>query len=391
MTTSSSSVASNIPKKPETGKVWSAGSGARRLRTAMTVAALLAMPMISSLCNTAVTMAPVQKPNPLINLNRVVLEPMEKKATGEPEVVVRKTREGQNYILLNLSFQGAGLHIVDAIRTGRILEHKIVVRDSRGRVIGSSPINFQAVKVTRTRIQKDEQDILVTDENTSVPLEDATEGRETVQRSYALRSFSEDDRIPQSIVLTSVPAPGEHISVYVEISLVDPVLQELCSSVEAGACPRTQKMVFREVENDNRDVIQEIIDRYKNYERGPFRFELKKTPDYYRKAIQEEIAELNKRNTHDRFTDFLTPGGNRFEEYSNVARTGSRVFYREWKLLGEPRYFKISLKEEVEDSLEEKKMEKERKEEQTLEGRDDLLKTPEGSYEDIKTPEGSYD
>lgn len=355
---------------------------------------IILLSVLSGNCGSTAVMAPVDRPRELINLNRVVLETREKSTEGEPVVLVRKTREGQNYLLLNLAFQGAGIHIVNAIKNGEILEHRILVRDSTGQIIGSSPINFQAVKVTRTRIQKDEQEVIVTEENTTVPYQDGEESRETVRRSYALRSFDEDERIPQSIVLSRVPEPGEYISVYVQISFVDPVLRELCNSVEAGACPRSEKLVFREIRKDNQAVVDEIIERYKNYEQGPFRFELKKNADYYRDSIKGEIEELNKRNTHDRYTEFVTPGGNPFEEYSNVARTGSRVFYREWRLVGEPRYFKIALKKEVEESIEEEKKQEQKKEEESrkekLEGRDNLLKNPEGSYEDIKDPEGGY-
>ena len=352
--------------------------------------ATMASTLISINCGTTATTAPASKPAPRINLHDIALEPMQKSSDGVGRVIIRKAREGQDYVLLNLSFQGAGLHIVDAIKQGQILEHRIVLRNSRGEILGTNPINFQAVKVTRTRIQKDEQEVLVTDENTTVPFEEAAGQEETVKRSYSLRDFEETDRIPQSIVLTRVPEAGEYISAYVELTLVDPVLRELCTNLEAGACPRALTMPFREIRSDNQDVIQEIINRYKNYEKGPFRFSLKKTPEYYRKSIQEEIDKLNERDTHDRYTEFKNPGGSKFEDYSNVARTGSRVFYREWRLLGEPRYFQVALEKEVVDSIEEQKKKEQKKKEQNLEGRDDMLKDPEGSFEKVDEPEGNY-
>ncbi len=350
---------------------------------------LILLGALTAGCGTAATMAPPSRPEPLINLKKIILEPMVKASDGQARVVIRKTREGQDYMLLNLSFQGAGIHIVEAIKQGRILEHRIVVRNSRGEILGTNPINFQAVKVTRTRIQQDEQEVLVTEENTTVPFEEAGGEKETVKRSYSLRSFDENDRIPQSIILTKVPTSGEYVTVYVELTLVDPVLQELCTTLESGACPRATNTPFREIRQDNEDTLSEIIQRYKNYEKGPFRFTLKKTPDYYRKSIQEEIDKLNERDTHDRYTEFQTPGGNRFEGYSNVARTGSKVFYREWRLLGEPRYFQVALEKDVVESIEEKKKIEQLKKEQNLEGRDKMLE-PEGSYDKIYRPEGSY-
>lgn len=341
-------------------------------------------------CGTAATIASIDRPRPIIDLGRVVLEPMQKSSDGQARVIVRKTREGQDYMLLNLSFQGAGIHLVEAIKQGRILEHRIIVRNAKGEILGTNPINFQAVKVTRTRIQQDEQEVLVTEENTTVPFEEAAGETETVKRSYSLRSFDEDDRIPQSIVLTKVPQAGDYVTVYIELSLVDPVLQELCTTIESGACPRAHSMPFREVQQDNEDALNEIIQRYKNYEKGPFRFSLKKTPDYYRDSIKEEIEKLNERDTHDRYTQFQTPAGNKFEGYSNVARTGSKVFYREWKLVGEPRYFQVSLEKDVVESIEQKEKKEQAKKKQDLEGRDDMLRNPEGSYDEVYKPEGGY-
>lgn len=133
-----------------------------------------------------------------IDMTRVRMESIQKNGT----VLVSKSSKNEYYVVLHLNYAGAGLRLIEGIKLGHILSHKIIIRNSEGKVIGSEPINFQAFEMTTTTTivsEKNESFVLSQDASKlethgkpGNPGEPAI--RDKVERvEYRDRTFSDQD------------------------------------------------------------------------------------------------------------------------------------------------------------------------------------------------------
>jgi hypothetical protein len=300
---------------------------------------LLQLTALIAGCAREIRMQSPEIPPEVIDMSRIRLEPTE---GTELEVRFGGERE-RPYLLMNLTFAGSGLNVIEEIKRGRILFHKIVVRDASGRILGEEPINFQAIKMTETRIQKSESDVYITSDNDQITLDRQDQNKDVIRRNYAIRTFADNDKVPQIVRLREMPDTNSPISVYVVLHLVEPVLKEVCKEMDGEACPVADYYTFREVREELSDVMRRIQQAYEKQEDLPA-FRLKNSPDYYVKQMKENLSRMNATHKapHENLK-VLNISGQPATLYANVASFGSRLYYREWKLISEPGFFRVKV------------------------------------------------
>mgnify|MGYP006996006169 CR=1 FL=1 len=247
------------------------------------------------------------------------------------------------YLLLNLSFAGSGLNVIEEIKKGHILFHKIVVRDAAGRVLGEEPINFQVIKMTETRLKQSESDVYISPDNQQIKIGDEKHNQEVVRRSYTIRAYSEDEPVAQVIRLRELPDSNTPISIYVVLHYVQPILLEVCKEFDGTSCPMAEHYTFRETKEELQKMLQLIKAAYQKQEDLPG-FQLKNPPEWYRKQMKENISRINElKQEPPGHIRVLNVSNEESKLYANVGSFGSRLYYREWKLLSEPTYFRVRI------------------------------------------------
>ncbi len=312
-----------------------------RLNHICIVAPLLLLASVAG-CATQVRMQSPDIPPEVIDMSRIRLQPTEGK-----ELEVRYGGEQERpYLLMNLTFTGSGLNVIEEIKRGRILFHKIVVRDASGRVLGEEPINFQAIKVTETRIQRSESDIYITSDNQQIKLGEDNPDRDIVRRSYTIRPYTDSDTLPQIVRLREMPDTNSPISVYVVLHFIEPVLKEICREMDGEACPVADYYVFRDVREELQGLMQQIQQAYEKQEDLPA-FRLKRPPEFYVKQMKANLKRMNAaHNVPPGNIKVLNLSGQPATLYANVASFGSRLYYREWKLISEPSYYRVKIRKQ---------------------------------------------
>lgn len=296
--------------------------------------------LVAAGCASPVRMSSPEIPPEIIDMNRIRMEPTD---AGRDLEVRYGGEKDKPYLLLNLTFQGAGLNVIEEIKRGRILFHKIVVRDSAGRVLGEEPINFQAVKMTETRVQQTESQVYITPDNERIRLGNDDTAPEVLRRSFNILTYRETDRVPQVIRLREMPDPNSHISVYVVIHMIEPLMKEVCPESQGDVCPGAEYFTFRDIKEELTGLLQQIRQAYEKQNDLPA-FKLKNPDEYYTKQMRENIDRLNRsKNTPGSNIRVLDLANQPSAMYANVASFGSRVYFREWKLLSEPTYFRLRI------------------------------------------------
>ncbi len=273
---------------------------------------------------------PVNRDYPsLIDLNKISMEA--RGAGKERLLAIRKNDNGRYFVALNLNYKDSGINVIESIKNGRILKTDIVIRDEKGSVIGREPINFQAFEVEKTTTMVEKKTYLSTKQGDRAEFQ--TSKSEPVDRYDASpKQYTDNDPVPQIILLDSLPSDGSWVSVVVELVYIAPFLAQ--SSCRSGAeiCP-VEDSVFDEIERDNNEVLQgiqqKIIQRYKASQSSGSAditlpvFKLKNTEDYYITNMKNKIQALN--------------------ETSADEPASTRLVFRQWRLICAPRYFKIAV------------------------------------------------
>lgn len=306
-------------------------------------AVLIFLFTITAGCTRNVRMESVPLPAEVIDMNRIRLYPVPLgDGTAIKVLYLEKNSKKQPYLRMNLNYKEAGLNLIEAIKDGDILFHRIIVRNEKGQLLGQSTINFTAVNIKSTTITKEEQSMVITDSMNEIEVGESVKEGTVVRKEYSLKTFTDEDNVPQTIPLKTVPKTGSYINVYIEIAYLRPYLHELCPVEEKDSCPAATDLAMRTVREENKQVLDEIIEKYKKGEEGPFRFEPARSADHYRQAVRKTVDEINQSSDKPpegmRVQDV---NGNPEKTYTNIASFGSRLYYREWKLVSPPAYFKI--------------------------------------------------
>ena len=282
-----------------------------------------------------------------INLNNIGMRPLGARSANQSIIEIRKNSEGNPVALLELDYKNSGLNVIQEIKKGKILEHNIVIMDSRGREIGRAPINFIAFEVEEISSSVQSQKLLFTDSGSEVEYDKSDRPEEQpLERRAHLKVYEDGASVPQYVELKQAPEDGTTVSIYLELVYIQPYYSELCKAEQAD-CPSVEKVAFKEVHKDNAETMSEIEEKVNEtlqksregkeaevvaLESDALVFRLKKPVEDYKAGIKKQIKNLNKR-----------PGDNTENDpYVNyTAKGGDYLHYREWKLLTVPRYFTI--------------------------------------------------
>lgn len=282
-----------------------------------------------------------------INLNNIGMRPLGASGSEDSIIEIRKNSKGNPVALLELDYKNSGLNVIQAIKNGKILEHHIVIMDSRGREIGRAPVNFIAFEVEEITSSVQSQKLLFTDSGSEVEYDRSDRPEpQPLERKARLKVYEDGANVPQYVELEKAPGSGDVVSIYLELVYIEPFYSELCGSSQKD-CPQVEKIAFRQVRQDNSQTIQKIEDRVNeslkrtpdgreaevvSLESDTLVFRLKKPVADYKAGIQREIKRLNQRPANNEKND----------PYVNyTAKGGDYLHYREWKLLTVPRYFQI--------------------------------------------------
>ncbi|MCC5813238.1 MAG: hypothetical protein JJT78_00650 [Leptospira sp.] len=298
---------------------------------------------------------------------------MEGNQSDEKIVNILKNKRGEDYIELNLVYQGSGINIIESIKSGEIWDHAIVVLDNEGKEIGREPINFQAFTLTTVetiRTEKDEQFVLSEDGSLFGKESLAKTSKSSkVDPNFQHKSYTDKDKIPQIIKLSALPAVGTSISVFVELTYVSPFIDELCDVNSGKECPYIKSQIFKKVKRRNQLELSRLQSAIQSKVFDPNRekasnpksekadsqneSELKfksllsdkkfNSKSYsYNDASNDEYCnsvEACREEMKKEISKFNTQSESSFSQ--SVTKDGNRIYYREWNLVSGPRYFRV--------------------------------------------------
>ncbi|PJZ47337.1 hypothetical protein [Leptospira brenneri] len=244
-----------------------------------------------------------------------------KPLTQEPGVNVEYSENKIPFIQLDLFFEDAGISIIEEIIAGNILEHHIVALNQKGEIIAKQPVNFQAYEILETKTEVMRNKVIVGESKKPVKV-NSTSPETKISREAIERQYTDRDTVPQVLEIHDgkVPNPGEYISIYLELTYVNPHLEPNCESY-SGNCNGPNQYFFEDVTRRNRRELDILRNRY----------------------VDGEVAKFPNL-TKEEQSDFKTNIKNKIET-SNGAfgpKHGfTKFFFREWNLVSSPRYFRI--------------------------------------------------
>ena len=279
----------------------------------------------------------------VINLNNIamvphknyLIPPPEKnknesvKIDDEPETVkFQKNVKGKYCIVLDLTYRDSGLNIIESIKNGEVLDNKIVIRDAGGKIIGQDSINFQAFTIFKTVVAKVETNEVLTDSGDHISLEEKQK-KEKPKYKVEQLNYSDTDKIPQPICLKNDLQSGSYISISVELTYVQPFLRENCHTTQKN-CPLMEREVMRGAsQHFQKKINEKEAEILENPEKNT-RFAFSKEDwEIARKSMKSAIESIEL--------------GLKKKELPSATDFGNSFKYREFKLLGAPRYFKVIL------------------------------------------------
>ncbi len=334
--------------------------------------------------------------------------------SGEPWVNVEYSENNKPFIRLELFFKDSGLNIIEEIKKGTIVEHRIVVKNHKGETISAQPVNFQAYEVTETKIEKIRNKVVIGETQEKFKLSDLGKESKSFKESEP-RRYSDDSPVPQALELDpkKVPIAGEYVNIYLEITYVNPFLEGICD-VDNKDCEQDKTIIFRNIAERNRIELESLRG---SYEEGNFQKFKTMTPEEIaleKKIIKDKIYALNnslntslpKESSHAKYNrsfpymsfapvtlkeTTVTFNGSPEREVTGTISSayvdqthnydGNKYFYREWNLVSTPRFFKIQSVVKNGKSVAEESAKEEKKQLQTLPKEDSELKKESSSDE----------
>ncbi|EKJ86784.1 hypothetical protein [Leptospira meyeri] len=267
-----------------------------------------------------------------INLNRIKMitkseavhsESKEEKKplVKEPGVSVEYSENKIPFIQLDLFFEDAGISIIEEIIAGTILDHHIIVLNQKGEIIAKQPVNFQAYEILETKTEVMRNKVIVGESKKPVKV-NSTTPETKISREAIERQYTDRDTVPQVLEILDgkVPNPGEYISIYLELTFVNPHLEPNCESY-FGNCYGAKQKFFEDVTLRNRRELDILRNRY----------------------VEGEVAQFPNLTPAEQ-SEFKTNIKSKIESTNGVfgPKHGFTKFYfREWNLVSSPRYFRI--------------------------------------------------
>lgn len=278
------------------------------------------------------TVQPLYKSyNERINLNYIKMitkseaKPAEegKKAnlTLEPMLIIEQSENKIPYIQMDLLFEDSGLNIIEEIIEGTILEHHIIALNQKGEVIAKQPVNFQAYEIAETKTEVMRNKVILGESQKPIKVNSLVP-ETTVTREAQERQYTDKESVPQVLILQEgkIPNPGEHISIFLELTYINPHLEKSCDP-NSKECDRVRRSFFEDISKRNRTELDNLKISYVNGNIASFPSLTVDELSKFRRSIQDRITRQN---------------GSLADKNSNP-----KFFYREWNLVSTPRFFKI--------------------------------------------------
>lgn len=254
------------------------------------------------------------------------------KSPSENILEVKLDSSGTPFVLFYVSYKNSGIHLIEKIKSGEILDAKIKIFNDRGELLSEDTIHFQ--------------------------------------------EFGDDEMVPQvlSIPRSKLPKLGSFLSIYIEILLVDPNLRELVDqdlydrdclnpSAPTYPCNTIQNRVFSKVSKENREELKRVQtlqdanqkEVSESMEYRPIATREENGINKQREFMKREVEKINSRNSSFPYLSTAAPtkmDGGRTElrwtpfflkPFFDQSTTydGNRLYYREWKLVSAPKFFQI--------------------------------------------------
>jgi hypothetical protein len=234
------------------------------------------------------------------------------KISEKPWVNLEYTEKGKASIQAELYCNESGLNIIEEIKKGTILEHLIIVKNSAGETIASQPINFQAFEITPNAL-----------------------GNKSIQTAEP-RRYTENETVPQTIELDpkKVPGVGESVSIYLELTYVNPFLDGACAK-ENKSCENDKELLFERIAEKNRNQLKRLKESYENGNFEKFEGLSSSEVESEKSFIREQVNRLNQSTETFSTKDFKPYTG------KSMSYDANKYSYREWNLVSPPRFFKI--------------------------------------------------
>lgn len=294
-------------------------------------------------------------------------------------------RASRSCMCVKVDFSGLGFNFLDEIYQGRILDHKIVVEKIPGGTVIDDWLTFYELKMRylkrQTTVVEEEGEVTVTGDMTYKP-KPTQSPKEDKPTTVKIHSFNWDWNAKSLKQNVCVPPgkllEGDMVAAHIKFTYVEPALVETCYK-EQVSCPSilakpgekaypaemekaltycaenfmdcaqiAQKQCYKLQENDtcprrdqillkdNRNRFNALVaSRRKTWEEDekmPGEFNHEYTPEA-RKAMQSQIDLVNKQAQKQ------AEGSD--QKYEQAASFGSRMYYREIKLLSKPVYLRI--------------------------------------------------
>ncbi|WP_322113435.1 hypothetical protein [Leptospira soteropolitanensis] len=268
-----------------------------------------------------------------INLNRIKMitksEPLysdtkegKKPLALEPGVSIEYSENKIPFIQLDLFFEDAGISIIEEIIAGTILDHHIIVLNQKGEIIAKQPVNFQAYEILETKTEVMRNKVIVGESKKPVKV-NSTTPETKISREAIERQYTDRDTVPQVLEIKEgkIPALGEYINIYLELTYVNPQLEPNCESY-AGNCNGAKQKFFEDITGRNRRELDILRNRYVEGEVAQFPSLTEKEQLDFKANIKSKIDNLNGVfGPKHGFTKFM---------------------FREWNLVSSPQYFRIN-------------------------------------------------
>jgi hypothetical protein len=293
---------------------------------------------MSTGCKTQKKLVPPAKQVEDIDLSKIIMLAQRSAPSQNPgvssesrDLKLHITKDGRYYVILYLSFKGAGINVIESIKKGQILFNRIYIKDESGKELAKDAINFQAFLKEETTITEDVFIESLEGNKASI----LQTGKPSVKVDWKEKVYTENDTIPHVLFIPRnlLSSNDTQVTIYLELTYIEPFIHELCEEEQAN-CPKIESMIFNDVRYNIAGKMREsqkLSGSSKQSTDGDSqRFKLSQADqEKYEKMIKNSIDKLN-----GNFPD-------------KVAGTNTKAYFRRWKLVTDPRNYILRVPDEL--------------------------------------------
>lgn len=217
----------------------------------------------------------------ILSANLLVATESSSVSKGDENSLTLDTGKGSKVTTdILIAYKADGMNLIADIKSGRVLEHKIILKNQKGEVLTSEPFAIDEIK--------------------------------------AIEFFSQTLEFDKK----NLPAVGEFVTVHLEMIYAVPYVDVACAKGGAPPCDKTRSIL------GSPSFDSPTLGKISNDQL-----------DFKRNAIRSKISKIN----IDQSSELASPPGTQLKLNGPIHLGDANVLvYREWKLVSNPTYFKIS-------------------------------------------------